>query len=158
MSTHVPEKVDVLVIGAGISGIGAGRYLKTEHPNKTFAILEARDAIGGTWDLFKYPGIRSDSDLYTFGYEFKPWRDKESIASAPSILSYLQEAATESGLDQHIRFGHKVVRADWDTPSARWLVEVEQATAGGSITKHINARWIFCAGGYYNYDEGYSPA
>ncbi|HUP98824.1 MAG TPA: NAD(P)/FAD-dependent oxidoreductase [Aeromicrobium sp.] len=157
MDTHVAENIDVLIIGAGISGIGAGHYLKKEHPGKTFAILEARDTIGGTWDLFKYPGIRSDSDLYTFGYEFKPWRDKESIATAPRILAYLQETATEAKLEQHIRFGHKVVRADWDTAAARWLVEVEHATPGGTVAKRFSARWLFCAGGYYRYDEGYAP-
>ncbi|MGW0815867.1 flavin-containing monooxygenase [Streptomyces viridiviolaceus] len=157
MDTHSSETVDVLIVGAGISGIGAGRYLQTEHPRKTFTILEARDAIGGTWDLFKYPGIRSDSDLYTFGYEFKPWRDKETIATAPRILAYLEETARENQLDQYIRFGHKVVRADWHTPTARWRVEVEQTTPKGTVTRQISARWIFCAGGYYRYDQGYTP-
>ncbi len=156
MSTQT-ETLDVLIVGAGISGIGAGRYLRTEHPDKTFAILEARANLGGTWDLFKYPGIRSDSDLYTFGYEFKPWRDKETIASAPRILAYLQETAQENGLDAHIRYGHRVVSADWHTPSARWLVELEVSTPEGTVTQRISTRWIFCAGGYYRYDEGFSP-
>ena len=101
------EHLDVLIVGAGISGIGAGRYLHTELPSTSFAILESRAASGGTWDLFRYPGIRSDSDLYTFGYEFKPWRDKQSIASAPRILSYLRETATDNGLDPAIRYHHR---------------------------------------------------
>ncbi|MDQ4045545.1 MAG: NAD(P)/FAD-dependent oxidoreductase, partial [Chloroflexota bacterium] len=157
MDNHLTETVDVLIVGAGISGIGAARYLKTEHPQKTFTILEARDNLGGTWDLFKYPGIRSDSDLYTFGYEFKPWRDKETIATAPRILAYLQETAAENGLLERIRFGHQVVRADWNSGLARWLVDVEQTTAAGTIRRTIQARWIFCAAGYYRYDEGYTP-
>ncbi|HWJ82166.1 MAG TPA: NAD(P)/FAD-dependent oxidoreductase [Nocardioides sp.] len=157
MSSSAPENLDVLIVGAGISGIGAGRYLRTEHPGRTFAILEARDNLGGTWDLFKYPGIRSDSDLYTFGYEFKPWRDKETIATAPRILAYLEETARENGLDEQIRYGHKVVSADWDTSSARWVVDVEVTTPEGAARTQISARWIFCAGGYYRYDEGYTP-
>ncbi|HEX7739618.1 MAG TPA: NAD(P)/FAD-dependent oxidoreductase [Marmoricola sp.] len=157
MSSHLVETVDVLIIGAGISGIGAARYVKTEHPEKSFAILEARENIGGTWDLFKYPGIRSDSDLYTFGYDFKPWRDKESIATAPRILAYLEETAEENGLLEHVRLGHKVVRANWNSDIAQWVVEVEQTTSEGTARKTINARWIFCGGGYYRYDEGYSP-
>ncbi|MEU4564914.1 NAD(P)/FAD-dependent oxidoreductase [Actinoplanes sp. NPDC023936] len=147
------EHLDVLIIGAGISGIGAGRYLKTELPGKSFAILEARPAPGGTWDLFRYPGIRSDSDLHTFGYEFKPWRDKESIADAPRILAYLRETVTENGLDSHIRYHHKVVAASWSTTDARWTVEVD---AGGQRTR-LTCRWIFSASGYYRYDEGFTP-
>jgi len=149
------EHLDVLIVGAGISGIGAGRYLRTEHPGKTFAILEARPASGGTWDLFRYPGIRSDSDLHTFGYEFKPWRDQQSIADAPRILSYLRETATENGLDPHIRYHRKVVSANWSSTEARWHVEVECADTGERIT--MTAGWIFCGSGYYRYDEGYTP-
>jgi monooxygenase len=149
------EHVDVLVVGAGISGIGVGRYLRTEHPTKSFAILEARGASGGTWDLFRYPGIRSDSDLHTFGYEFKPWRDRESIAAAPRILGYLREAATESGLDPHIRYHHRVVSAAWSTEDARWLVEVERSDTGERL--QLTAGWVFAASGYYRYDEGHTP-
>jgi monooxygenase len=149
------EHLDVLVVGAGISGIGAGRYLRTEHPSKTFAILEARAASGGTWDLFRYPGIRSDSDLHTFGYEFEPWRDKESIASAPRILSYLRQVATKNGLDDRIRYHHKVVAADWSTAEARWIVDVERVDTGER--QRLTAGWIFCAGGYYSYQAGYTP-
>ena len=149
------EHLDVLIVGAGISGIGAARYLTTEQPGKSFAVLEAREASGGTWDLFRYPGIRSDSDLHTFGYDFKPWRDKEAIASAPRILSYLRETAAENGIDAHIRYHHKVVRAAWSTEDARWLLDVERTDTGERV--QLSAGWIFCAGGYYRYDEGYTP-
>lgn len=149
------EHLDVLIVGAGISGIGAGRYLTVEHPGKTFAILEAREASGGTWDLFRYPGIRSDSDLHTFGYEFEPWRDEESIASADRILAYLRKVATDNGLDERIRYQHKVMACDWSAEEARWLVEVERADTGERL--HLSAGWVFCAGGYYDYDQGYTP-
>ncbi|MEU6577544.1 NAD(P)/FAD-dependent oxidoreductase [Streptomyces sp. NPDC046805] len=149
------EHLDVLIIGAGISGIGAARYLKTELPSKSFAILEARAASGGTWDLFRYPGIRSDSDLHTFGYEFKPWRDEESIASAPRILTYLRETATENGLDSHTRYHHKVLSVSWSTEQARWTVLVERADTGERTT--LTCAWLFCAGGYYRYDQGFTP-
>ncbi|GAA4604419.1 cation diffusion facilitator CzcD-associated flavoprotein CzcO [Actinoplanes octamycinicus] len=149
------EHLDVLIVGAGISGIGAGRYLKTELPGKSFAILEARAASGGTWDLFRYPGIRSDSDLHTFGYEFKPWRDEQSIADAPRILDYLRETITENGLDRHIRFHHRVLAASWSSERARWSVEVERADTGERIT--LTCGWLFSASGYYRYDEGFTP-
>lgn len=149
------EHMDVLIVGAGISGIGAARYLKTELPAKTFAVLEARAASGGTWDLFRYPGIRSDSDLHTFGYEFKPWRDEQSIADAPRILDYLRETATENDLDRHIRYHHRVVAASWSSEQARWTVEVERGDTGERIT--LTCGWIFSASGYYRYDEGFTP-
>jgi cation diffusion facilitator CzcD-associated flavoprotein CzcO len=149
------EHLDVLIIGAGISGIGAGRYLKTLQPSKTFAILEARGASGGTWDLHRYPGIRSDSDLHTFGYEFKPWRDEQSIADGSRILSYLRETATENGLDPLIRYHHKVVSADWSTADARWLLQVERTDTGERLW--LSAGWVFCCSGYYRYDEGHIP-
>ncbi|MFD5430283.1 flavin-containing monooxygenase [Streptomyces sp. NPDC127084] len=151
----VVEDLDVLIIGAGISGIGAGHYLTTQHPTKSFAILEARGASGGTWDLFRYPGIRSDSDLYTFGYEFKPWLDEDSIASADRILEYLRETATENGLDSRIRFHHKAIGADWSSAQARWLVDVERTDTGERL--RFRTRWIFNAGGYYRYDQGFTP-
>ncbi|EFQ82481.1 monooxygenase, flavin-binding family [Aeromicrobium marinum DSM 15272] len=149
------EHLDVLVVGAGLSGLGAGRYLKVEHPARSFAILEARGASGGTWDLFRYPGVRSDSDLYTFGYEFEPWRDKESIASASKILDYLRATASKHGVDQHVRYYHRVVSADWSNDDARWMVEIERTDTGQR--SHLTTGWIFCAGGYYRYDEGYTP-
>ncbi len=149
------EHLDVLIVGAGISGIGAGRYLRTKLPAKRFAILEGRAASGGTWDLFRYPGVRSDSDLHTFGYEFKPWREDEAIASGERILKYVRETATENGLDDTIRYHHKVTGASWSSAAARWTVDVERADTGERL--QLSAGWIFCAGGYYRYDEGFTP-
>src|ERR687887_824837 len=119
------EHVDVLIVGAGISGVCAGYHLQAECPQKTYTILEARDAIGGTWDLFRYPGVRSDSDMYTLGYRFRPWPDAKTIADGPAILSYVRETASEYGIDEKIRFHHRVVRAEWSTSDARWTVEAE---------------------------------
>jgi len=150
------EHLDVLIIGAGISGIGAAYYLQTEQPAKSYAILEARGASGGTWDLFRYPGIRSDSDLHTFGYEFKPWEDEDAIASGDKILAYLRETVTENGIDRHIRFNHKVLGAAWSSEDARWHVDVERADTGERVT--FSANWLFSASGYYRYDEGFTPA
>jgi monooxygenase len=150
-----PEHLDVLIVGAGISGIGAAYYLQREHPRRRYAVLEARSAIGGTWDLFRYPGIRSDSDLHTFGYEFKPWRDEESIASADRILAYLRETAAENGIDAKVRFRSRVVAASWSSADARWTVDVERTDTGERTA--LTADWIFNAGGYYRYDEGFTP-
>ncbi|MGJ6122769.1 NAD(P)/FAD-dependent oxidoreductase [Mycolicibacterium sp. Y3] len=150
--THT-EHVDVLIVGAGISGIGAAYYLQQEHPGRSYAILEARGATGGTWDLFRYPGIRSDSDLHTFGYEFKPWRDEYAIATADKILAYLRETVDENGIERRIRFHHKVLGAAWSTAESRWTVDVER---DGEMIQ-ISADWLFCAGGYYRYDQGYTP-
>lgn len=147
------EHVDVLIVGAGISGIGAAYYLRDRVPGATFAILEARGATGGTWDLFRYPGIRSDSDLHTFGYEFKPWRDERSIAGADKILAYLREAAAEHDLDRHVRFHHEVTGLAWSSADARWVADVDH---DGEPVR-IAANWIFSASGYYRYDEGYTP-
>lgn len=152
------EHLDVVVIGAGISGIGAGYYLQRDHPDRTYAILEARGATGGTWDLFRYPGIRSDSDLHTFGYEFKPWRDEDSIAPADKILSYLRETEQEYGIDEHVRLNHRVVGASWSSGEARWTIEVDRTTESGATERTtLTANWIFSAGGYYRYDRGYTP-
>src|SRR6478735_12477912 len=120
------EHVDVLIVGAGLSGIGFASRLKRELPGKSFAVLEGRGASGGTWDLFRYPGIRSDSDMYTLGYSFRPWKDAKAIADGPSILSYIREVASDHGIDRRIRYGHRVVAARWSTPDARWTVEIEQ--------------------------------
>ena len=157
-STRI-EHVDVLIVGAGISGIGAAYYLQTDHPGRSYAILEARGATGGTWDLFRYPGIRSDSDLHTFGYEFKPWRDEDAIASADKILAYLRQTAAENGIDKKVRFHHKVLGAAWSSADARWLVDVERVGGGEGNEELVqfSANWIFCAGGYYRYDQGYTP-
>jgi len=153
------EHVDVLIVGAGISGIGAAYYLQKDHPDRSYAILEGRGATGGTWDLFRYPGIRSDSDLHTFGYEFKPWRDEDAIASADKILAYLRQTAAENGIDAKIRLQHKVLGAAWSTDDARWVVDVERFGAGDEFEELVqfSANWIFCAGGYYRYDQGYTP-
>src|ERR1700748_1635638 len=128
-ATHV-EHVDVLIVGAGISGIGAAYSLQKEHPGRSYAILEARDASGGTWDLFRFPGIRSDSDLHTFGYEFKPWRDEQSIASGDKILRYLREAAAEHDVERHIRYRSRARAASWSSDRACWSVDVEDTTSG----------------------------
>ena len=149
------EHVDVLIVGAGISGIGAAYYLQTEQPGKSFAILEARGATGGTWDLFRYPGIRSDSDLHTFSYEFKPWEDDKAIASADKILAYLRETTAENGIDSKIRLNHKVLSAAWSSEDARWLVEIERTETGERLT--MSCFWLYSAGGYYRYDQGFTP-
>lgn len=149
------EHVDVLIVGAGISGIGAAYYLQTQQPDKTFAILEARGATGGTWDLFRYPGIRSDSDLHTFSYEFKPWENDKAIAGADAILAYLRETAAENNIDDKIRLHHKVLSAAWSTEDARWLVETERTDTGERRT--MSCGWLFSAGGYYRYDQGFTP-
>ena len=155
-TTQTPvEHLDVLVVGAGISGIGAAYYLQRDHPQRSFALLEARGATGGTWDLFRYPGIRSDSDLHTFGYEFAPWRDERSIAGADRILAYLRETAAEHGIDRHVRFHSKVVAASWSSAEARWTVEVQRTDTGERTA--LTCSWLFCAGGYYRYDEGFTP-
>ena len=147
--------LDVLIVGAGVSGIGAAYYLRRDHPGRSFALLEARGASGGTWDLFRYPGIRSDSDLHTFGYAFKPWRDEEAIAGGPKILAYLRETAAEHGIDRHIRFHTKVLAASWSPADALWTVQVEQTETGERTT--LTCAWLFCAAGYYRYDEGFTP-
>src|SRR5262245_59523087 len=122
------EHLDVLIVGAGLSGIGAAHYLQTRCRGKRYAILEARDAIGGTWDLFRYPGVRSDSDMYTLGFSFRPWRDAKAIADGPAILAYIRETARAGGIDRHIRFGHRVRRAEWSSDQARWMVEAERSS------------------------------
>jgi cation diffusion facilitator CzcD-associated flavoprotein CzcO len=149
------EHVDVLIVGAGISGIGAAAHLTREQPGKSYLILEAREAIGGTWDLFRYPGIRSDSDLHTFCYAFKPWLEEKAIADGDSILSYIRETAAEHGVEEHIRFGHRVTAASWSSDEARWTVTAERGSDAESV--ELTATWLFCAGGYYNYDSGYVP-
>ncbi len=140
--------LDVLIVGAGLSGIGAARQLQQRCPGKRYAILEARQAMGGTWDLFRYPGIRSDSDMYTLGYRFKPWKGAKAIADGPSILSYIRETAAEAGIPQHIRYGHKVVSAAWDSRTACWTVEAER-TADPSRGR-LRARFPYVGAGYCN--------
>ncbi len=149
------EHVDVLIVGAGLSGIGAACHLRKECPGKSFAIVEARAASGGTWDLFRYPGIRSDSDMFTLGYRFKPWLEARSIADGPSILSYIRETAREYGIEDLIRYNRRVVAASWSTADARWTVEVELGEGGG--TEFLTCGFLFGNTGYYRYDEGYTP-
>ena len=147
--------LDVLIVGAGLSGIGTACWLQTECPGKQYAILEARDTIGGTWDLFRYPGIRSDSDMHTLGYSFKPWSNAQAIADGSSIRQYIQETAREYGVTQYIRFGYKVVGATWSSEQACWTVEAEQRITGN---RHIvRTRFLFMCSGYYSYDEAYRP-
>ena len=150
-----PEHLDVLIVGAGLSGIGAGCHLQDRLPGTTYAILEARDAIGGTWDLFRYPGIRSDSDMHTLGYAFRPWTEQKSIADGPSILRYITDTARDNGVDEHIRFGHRVVSAAWSTDDARWTVEAERTDTGERVT--FTCGFLYLCSGYYRYDEGYTP-
>ena len=153
--TNQTESIDVLIIGAGLSGIGGACHLRRNSPDRSFMILESREASGGTWDLFRYPGIRSDSDMYTFGYGFKPWSDKSSIADGHKILSYIREAAAEYDVEQHIRYQHKVVSASWSSTQSRWLVTAERGDTGEQVT--ISCQFIFSCSGYYDYDQGYTP-
>jgi cation diffusion facilitator CzcD-associated flavoprotein CzcO len=153
------EHFDVLIVGAGLSGIGAGFHLQQKCPGKSYVILEGRDCIGGTWDLFRYPGIRSDSDMFTLGYSFKPWLEAKAIADGPRILNYVRETAAENGIDKHIRYHHRVKRAAWSTPDARWSVEAERITGEGATEViSFTCNFLFMCSGYYNYQNGYSPA
>ena len=146
---------DVLIIGAGLSGIGAACHLKSKCPTKTFAILEGRDAIGGTWDLFRYPGVRSDSDMYTLGYNFKPWTQAKGIADGKDIRDYICETAKEHDINQHILFGHKVISSNWSSEDARWTLTIEDIDSGQQ--KSMSCHFMLCCTGYYNYDQGHEP-
>lgn len=147
--------VDVLIVGAGLSGIGAACHLRKHCPDQTFAILERRQAIGGTWDLFRYPGIRSDSDMCTFGYSFKPWNEPQVLADGPSIRQYIHDAAKEYDVERHIRFGRKVTHASWSTAAACW--SLSSTNESGGDEQVLRARFVINASGYYNYDQGYTP-
>jgi cation diffusion facilitator CzcD-associated flavoprotein CzcO len=149
------EHVDVLIVGAGLSGIGAACHLQASSPKKTFAILEARGRIGGTWDLFRYPGIRSDSDMYTLGYAFRPWSEAKSIADGSSILDYVRQTASDHGIDEKVHFHHRVTRAQWSSEEARWTVEAELGDTGE--TARISCSFLLMCSGYYRYDEGFTP-
>jgi monooxygenase len=149
------DHVDVLIVGAGLSGIGAACHLRRRCPGKTFMILEARDGIGGTWDLFRYPGVRSDSDMFTLSYSFRPWTGAKAIADGDSICRYIRETASENSIDQHIRFQHRVVRAEWSSEDARWTIEARRADTGQSVV--LTCGFLFSCSGYYRYDEGYTP-
>jgi len=146
---------DVVIVGAGLSGIGAAYYLKTHCPWLSYTILEGREAIGGTWDLFKYPGIRSDSDMYTFGFSFHPWKNPKSIADGPSILAYINETADTYDLRKNIQFSSKATNASWSSGANSWTLKVEKTTDGSS--RLITCNFLFMCSGYYNYDHGYLP-
>ncbi len=149
------EHFDIIVIGAGLSGIGAGYRLQTRCPGKRYVILEARSDIGGTWDLFRYPGIRSDSDMFTLGYPFRPWKEAKAIADGPSILKYIRETAQEFGIDRHIRFQQQVRLASWSSEAVRWTVEVENVNR--QIVRYT-CDFLYGCTGYYRYDAGYEPS
>lgn len=153
---QMPEVLDVLVVGAGISGIGAGVYLERECPGRRYAIVEQRARLGGTWDLFRYPGIRSDSDMYTLGYRFRPWANPQAIADGPSILRYLEDTAREFRVDEKIRYGKKVERAAWSSEEACWTVTMRDAATGA--TSDLRCKFLFVCAGYYRYEAGHTPA
>jgi len=149
------EHVDVVVVGAGLSGIGAGYHLQTMSPDRSYVILEGRDGLGGTWDLFKYPGIRSDSDMHTLGFSFKPWTEAKSIADGPSILQYLKQTVAQFGIDKNIRYGQLVTKAEWSTDDAQWTVTATNKATGASNT--ITCSFLFMCSGYYSYKKGHTP-
>lgn len=146
---------DVLIVGAGISGISSAFHLQKHAPQASFEILERGDSIGGTWNLFKYPGIRSDSDMYTLGFSFRPWRDAKAIADAPSIMNYLHDAVRDGKLDKKIHFGKKVVEAKWSSADGKWFVTIEDGASGE--TEMRSCKFLHSCAGYYNYDKGYQP-
>ncbi len=152
---HVDVHTDVVVIGAGISGIGAAYHLTRRCPDRSFVVLEGRSDIGGTWDLFRYPGVRSDSDMHTLGYSFKPWVDDKAIADGPRIMNYLRETVTEFDLEQYIRFNTHVERADWSSGDARWTLTARDTTTGEPVT--YSCSYLFMCSGYYSYRGGYLP-
>jgi monooxygenase len=149
------EHTDVLIVGAGLSGIGAAHHLQDRFPGKSYLILEAREAIGGTWDLFRYPGVRSDSDMFTLGYRFRPWPEQKAIADGPAILRYIRDTAAAAGIDRRIRFGHRVVSASWSSAQSRWTVE---AIRGDGEPTRFSCGFLLVCSGYYRYDQGYSPS
>jgi len=149
------EHVDVVVVGAGLSGIGAGYHLQTMSPDRSYVILEGRDGLGGTWDLFKYPGIRSDSDMHTLGFSFKPWTEAKSIADGPSILQYLKQTVAQFGIDKNIRYGQLVTKAEWSTDDAQWTVTSTNKATGANNT--ISCSFLFMCSGYYSYKKGHTP-
>ena len=151
----MPEHVDVLIVGAGLSGIAAAYHLQANCPKKTYRIVEGRDALGGTWDLFRYPGIRSDSDMHTMGFSFKPWTSDKVIADGAEILNYLKETAEQYGIDRHIEYNLRVVRVEWSSERAQWTVEMERSPSRERTT--ATCSFLFMCSGYYNYEKGHTP-
>ncbi len=149
------EHLDVLIVGAGLSGIGAAHHLQEAFPGRSYAIFEAREAIGGTWDLFRYPGIRSDSDMHTLGYRFRPWTRSRTIADGSSVLEYVRDTAREAGIEAKVRFNHRVLRTEWSSEASRWTVEAERTDTGEAV--RVTCDYLWCCSGYYRYDEGYTP-
>jgi monooxygenase len=156
--TQTPERLDLVIVGAGLSGVGAAHHFSTAFPERRYAVLEARGAMGGTWDLFRYPGVRSDSDMVTLGYSFRPWTDPTTMAGGDAIREYIVDTARESGVDRHVRYHHRVARADWSSEDGEWVLTVERGTPGEEpVTEEIRASFVMGCTGYYRYDEGYSP-
>ena len=151
----MPEHVDVLIVGAGLSGIAAAYHLQVQCPKKTYCIVEGRSALGGTWDLFRYPGIRSDSDMHTMGFSFKPWTNDKVIADGSEILNYLKETAEEYGIDRHIQFNTRVVKVSWSSGEARWTVEMERGPSREPAA--LTCSFLFMCSGYYSYEKGHTP-
>ncbi len=149
------EYIDVVIVGAGLSGIGAAWHLQEKCPDRRYLILEEREAMGGTWDLFRYPGIRSDSDMYTLGYNFKPWTEGKAIADGPSILKYIHETASEGDIEKHIRYRHSLVSANWSSDDATWTLTVRNKAADENV--EIRCNFLLMCAGYYNYEQGYLP-
>ena len=149
------EHVDVIVVGAGLTGVSAAYHLQTMSPDRSYVILEGREALGGTWDLFRYPGVRSDSDMHTLGYSFKPWTEAKSIADGPSILQYVRETTTQFGIEKHIRFKHLVTKAEWSSDDARWTVTATRRDTNETVQMSCN--FLFMCSGYYSYKSGYTP-
>ena len=149
------ERLDLLIVGAGLSGIGAGCHMTMKNPDHSFAILESRENPGGTWDLFRYPGIRSDSDMYTFGYSFRPWTEDQDIASGESILQYLDDTAVEYGVDKKIRYRQRMTMARWSSTEQRWTVDINRENIGD--TCQISCKFLLTCTGYYKYDRGHLP-
>ncbi|MFC4125191.1 flavin-containing monooxygenase [Nocardia rhizosphaerae] len=156
-SAVAPEHLDVVIVGAGLSGIGAAYRLQTDHPHRSYAILEARATLGGTWDLFRYPGIRSDSDMFTLGYPFKPWRAAKSIADGASILDYIRETAEENGIDRRIRFGSRVIGADWSSAQGHWRLTIAHEGEDGPELSTLTCGFLYTCAGYYDYQQPHDP-